>query len=131
MIKRVFFYLERLSKLLGSSFCRLSSSIILTTSAAAGQVLAIFCKSAIVVLVLNNPTARRFNPCKRHASTAAKVIFEYKKFNQNINFYIHTTKCCYTTIFFMNTFFHYCFFHHLFYLEYKCIDIRNKLILFY
>lgn len=67
-------YLERLSKLLGSSFSRLSSSIILTTSVAAGHVLAIFCKSAMVVLVLNNPTARRLRPCKRHASTAAKII---------------------------------------------------------
>jgi len=46
----------------------------LTTSAADGQVLAIFCKSAIVVVVLNNPTARRLRPCKRHASTAAKKI---------------------------------------------------------
>jgi hypothetical protein len=67
-------YRERLSKLLGSSFSRLSSSTILTTSAADGQVFAIFCKNAIVVLVLNNPTARRLRPCKRHASTAAKII---------------------------------------------------------
>ena len=63
---------DRLKMLFDSSWDRLSSSTIFTTSPAAGQDRAIFCSKAIVVLVLKRPTARRFSPCKRHASTAAE-----------------------------------------------------------
>lgn len=41
------------------------------TTAADSQFLATFCNKAVVEFVLNNPKALRFNPCDRHASTAA------------------------------------------------------------
>ena len=63
-------YFEKLNKFVDSTPRRLSLSTIFRTSAADGQDLAIFCNNAIVVLVLNKPTARRLRPCKRQASTA-------------------------------------------------------------
>ena len=65
-------YLEKLNRLLVGSPRRWSSSTSFTTSAADWQVLAIFCSNAIVVLVLNKPTARLLRPCNRHASTAPR-----------------------------------------------------------
>ena len=125
-MKWVLCYLEKLSKLLGSSFCRWSSSISLTTSAAGGQVFAIFCSNAIVVLVLNRPTARRLRPCKRHASTDAMNNRKTMKIFQQ-RWTIQTAKSCNTTIFFMNAFFRHGFFHHLFDLDRrKSIEGNNK-----
>lgn len=113
-------YRGKLNKWFDSSLYRCCSSIIFITSPAVGHVLAIFCTKAVVVVVLKRPTARLFNPCKRHASTAAwrskknLSIIKKKTFENKF-----TTKRRYATVFFMNTFFHHSFFHHLFDLNEK------------
>ena len=77
--------------------------------------MAIFCNNAMVVLVLNKPTARRFKPCRRQASTAPIQPQRIPRFySEKI---ISTGQCSNTTIFFVNTFLHHCFFHHLFNLD--------------
>lgn len=110
-------YLEKLNIFRDSSRPRCSSSTHFTTSAAAGHVLPIFCNNAIVVLLLNSPTARRFNPCRRQASTAAKNRNNDRTWRFFSRWF--TTKCGDATVFFMNTFFHHGFFHNLFYLNWS------------
>ncbi len=107
--KEIFFIIiywtnfEKLNILVDSSLWRLSSSTIFTTSAAAGQDLAIFCNNAIVVLVLNKPTARRLRPCNRQASTAPNQWTKKKKILMNR---VKFTNCIYRTVLLHYNFLH-------------------------
>ncbi|KAH9420005.1 hypothetical protein DERP_001838 [Dermatophagoides pteronyssinus] len=46
-----------------------------TNASPISKFFATFCNNAVVEFVLNKPSARRFSPCDRQASTAANLFY--------------------------------------------------------